>query len=104
MEDDGMSDLEHDAYVYTGQRIARNGHVLGHGQGMTLRDWFAGEAPEAPVWWMIEGCPQPPPGWSDGYGATKWSELTIDWRVNRIALWRWKYADAMIAARKGGEQ
>ena len=38
-----MSDLEQDAYVYPGQRIARNGHVLGHGQGITLRDWFAGQ-------------------------------------------------------------
>lgn len=71
---------------------------------MTLRDWFAGEAPEAPEWWMNEGCPQPPPGWSDGYGATKWEELTTEWRVNRIAIWRWKYADAMIATRKCGDE
>lgn len=39
-----MTDLEQDAYVYPGKRVAQNGMVLGHGQGMTLRDWFAGQA------------------------------------------------------------
>lgn len=39
-----MTDLEQDAYVYPGKRTAQNGMVLGHGQGMTLRDWFAGQA------------------------------------------------------------
>jgi hypothetical protein len=33
--------LEQDGYAYPGQRIAQNGTPLGHGQGMTLRDYFA---------------------------------------------------------------
>ena len=36
-----MAELENDAYAFPGQRIAKNGLNLGHGQGMTLRDWFA---------------------------------------------------------------
>ena len=36
--------LENDGYVYPGQRIAQNGIPLGHGQGLTKREWFAGQA------------------------------------------------------------
>lgn len=38
-----MSDLEQDDYVYPGKRFGKTGVVLGEGQGMTLRDWFAGQ-------------------------------------------------------------
>lgn len=34
--------LEQDDYVYPGTRFTKCGHVSGQGQGMTLRDWFAG--------------------------------------------------------------
>ena len=33
-----MTDLEHDNYVYPGNRYTRCGMVSGQGQGMTLRD------------------------------------------------------------------
>ena len=47
-----------------------------HG-GMTLRDWFAGQAPTMPFWF--------------GH------EFSSD--MDRFIAWRWAYADAMIAAR-----
>lgn len=33
-----------DAYAYPGPRFTENGIASGHGMGMTLRDWFAGQA------------------------------------------------------------
>ncbi|MCJ8336505.1 MAG: hypothetical protein MJH10_20115 [Epibacterium sp.] len=36
-------ETELDSYVYPGKRLTKNGHCSGHGQGMTLRDWFAGQ-------------------------------------------------------------
>lgn len=95
-----MTELEQDPYVYPGPRIAQNGMVLGRGQGMTLRDWFAGNAPDAPEWWMADLSPSPPPGWSEGDGSKKWDELTNAWHIKQIALWRFAYADAMLEARK----
>lgn len=68
--------------------------------GMSLRDWFAGQAPDMPNWWMSVGCPTPPPGWKEGDGPTLWDELRTKWNINRIALWRFAYADAMLEARK----
>ena len=79
-----MSDLEHDAYVYPGQRIARNGHVLGHGQGMTLRDWFAGQALAG----MMANC--------DTTGLNAWPAVYA-------AKYAFEVADAMFAARQGGD-
>ncbi len=36
--------LEFDSYVHPGKRVGRQGVDLGHGQGMSLRDYFAGQA------------------------------------------------------------
>ena len=36
--------LEFDNYVHPGKRVGRQGVQLGHGQGMSLRDYFAGQA------------------------------------------------------------
>ncbi len=68
--------------------------------GMSLRDWFAGQAPECPGWWMGDGCPTPPPGWKEGDGASAWEEACRRWNIQRLALWRFAYADAMMEARK----
>lgn len=38
------SKTEHDLYVHPGPRYASRGVRLGDGQGMALRDWFAGQA------------------------------------------------------------
>ena len=67
--------------------------------GMSLRDWYAGQAPEPPGWWMPDGCPTPPPGWSEGDDVNKTIALAEAWYLRRSVLWRWVYADAMIAAR-----
>ena len=89
-----MSDLEHDAYVYPGQRIARNGHVLGHGQGMTLRDWFAGQA-------LISDPGNNPNLPDDPANTSRWPDAKD--LAERRAKWAYHQADAMIAARKGGD-
>jgi hypothetical protein len=51
-------------------------------QGMTLRDYFAANAPEMPKWF---------------YETSFCS--SIDEKLSRLAQWRWAYADAMIAGR-----
>jgi hypothetical protein len=56
-----------------------------YSNGMTLRDYFAANAPEMPDQW-----------WSDtkaehGGGAGSWAEA--------MASWRYFYADAMLAER-----
>lgn len=71
--------------------------------GMTLRDYFAGQAPDMPGWWMSGDCPTPPPGWKEGDGPTAWDNAVQRWMTARVASWRYSFADAMIAAR-GGEQ
>lgn len=37
-------ELEQDGYVFPGQRLSKEGFPIGSGQGMTLRDWYAGQA------------------------------------------------------------
>jgi hypothetical protein len=39
-----MNVLEQDGYVYPGKRFTQTGLMSGVGQGMTLRDYFAGQA------------------------------------------------------------
>lgn len=39
-----MEKSERDIYVHPGRRISQSGVELGHGQGMSMRDWFAGQA------------------------------------------------------------
>lgn len=53
--------------------------------GMTLRDWFAGQAPEMPEQWWLDTKAQ--------YGGKVGSY------AEAIAAWRYFYADAMLAAR-----
>ena len=69
----------------------------GH-NGMSLRDWFAGQAPvtlfDAAVacgWSAIDAADMP----RDDYRATLWAVMT---------LMRYEYADAMLAARTNGGQ
>jgi hypothetical protein len=57
--------------------------------GMTLRDWFAGQALAGD---MVEG--------TDGF----WSSETSDKVLILRAKFLYRFADAMIEARKGGEQ
>lgn len=67
---------EHDEYVYPGKRFTKCGIQTGHGQGMTLRDWFAGRA---------------------------MTVLREDWQVspdNYCAQRAYEMADAMLEARK----
>lgn len=81
-----MDDLKHGGPAFPLQSIGPD-FAPGFG-GMTLRDWFAGQAPDMPDQW-----------WEDtkeehGGGAGSWAEA--------IASWRYFYADAMLAARAEG--
>ncbi len=44
-----MTDHERDTYVSPGERYAQNGTRIGHGQGLSVRDWFAGKAMAAMI-------------------------------------------------------
>lgn len=65
-------------------------------EGMTLRDWFAGQAPVT-ISDAAEVC-----GWSGEF------PINMNCDAERATLWvvmtmlRYDYADAMLAARKGG--
>lgn len=37
-------EVDKDDYVYPGKRFGQSGLCTGEGQGMSLRDWFAGQA------------------------------------------------------------
>lgn len=65
-------------------------------QGMSLRDWFAGQAPVT-MQDAALAC-----GWADlrdGSTCSDSNRATI-WAV--MSMLRYEYADAMLAARKGG--
>jgi hypothetical protein len=64
--------------------------------GMSLRDWFAGEAPEPPEWWFIQQTAEDRRinPHNDPHKTTPRSTLQL------IAEWKYLYADAMIAQRK----
>lgn len=88
--DDGWAaETAHDDYVYPGTRFAQNGFVTGHGMGLSLRDWFAGQ--------VISGLMANPNVHGilreSGHGATA---------GEAAALLSFGYADAMLAARKRG--
>ena len=74
-----MIDTEHDPYAFPGDRYSSRGHKTGHGQGMTMRDWCAGQA----LPWALSqlGCDTP-------YGFCHSPEILA-----------YAIADAMIAER-----
>ena len=65
--------------------------------GMTLRDWFAGQAPAAPDGFTIAS-----PECADWQDSDLSREAWSEWEVRRSVAWSWAYADAMLAARKTG--
>lgn len=78
-EQDGRQDLQNDNYAFPGARFSRSGAPAGHGMGMTLRDWFAGQA-------LAGICAN-----------TDWMPTDVE-SVTRDA---YAHADAMLAARSG---
>lgn len=87
-----------------GPAFPREAYVNPHGveirigsDGMTLRDWFAGQAPDVPNWWLemqrnIDR-QRNPLGEPHKPAPREYLQL--------LAEWRWAYADAMLAARGG---
>ena len=39
-----MTDIDNGGQAFPGPAFTRTGHPKGHDMGMTLRDWFAGQA------------------------------------------------------------
>lgn len=69
-----------------GPAFPRNSTVFGD-PGMSLHEWYAGNAPEAPD--AFEGSL---PSW-------KSAEPPLEWMARRQAEWAWAYADAMMVER-----
>ena len=82
-----------------------NGQVVFKGShGMTLRDWLAGQEKvdtnEEFEWALCEALAGPRPPGSYQSNPLEWFAWDNQWR----AAVRYARADAMLAARKGGDQ
>jgi len=89
------------AFPVAGERIGAT--------GMSLRDWFAGNAPVQPDDWTaprhllkIVARPSGISGADDAWWAYYEARAHND--LMHEVTWRWAYADAMLAARKGGSE
>jgi hypothetical protein len=77
-----------------------NGHAL-PGIGMTLRDWFAGQAPPMPQWFKSHY------EYINQRNVTPWqciyndyvAKSDVSYNLKMLTAWAYEYADAMIAAR-----
>ena len=87
-----MTDPERDNYVYPGNRYTRCGMVSGHGQGMSLRDALAMNAPV--TWADVHDAG----GWVNGVALSNRDERAAVFAV--MAVLRYEYADAMLEERK----
>ena len=88
---------ELDDYVHAGPRYSKSGYKIGHGQGMSMRDYFAGQADGLAddaddLYADIFNKDQKPP--KDDYLA--WAK----WFAKADATLRYIRADAMLEARK----
>lgn len=64
-----------------------NGNLFPGNRGLTMRDWFAANAPEVPEWFEWE---------RNSISPFMPSETTIQ----RMVRWKYEYADAMMAQRE----
>ena len=69
-------------------RPLQTGHMIGWANGLTVRDYFAAHCPAMPEQWFKDS-------------PRKKSDPLLHWGEAH-ATWSCFYADAMIAARKGG--
>ena len=77
----------------------------GFASGMTLRDYFAGQAPEVPEWfppneWTTEEAVNRPTRESPGWMTMEIVEH-VEPHIEHLVRWKFAYADAMLAARSG---
>lgn len=75
--------LEADGYAFPGTRYSQKGMPIGVGQGMTMRDWFAGQALQG----ILAG----------GFADT----VPHDDVGSDAAFFAYKYADDMLSIRNG---
>jgi len=69
--------LERDEYIHPGERFSNTGYSLGNGQGLSVRDYFAGQA--------LAGL---------------WADPDVQMTPEQAAKWCYDAADAMLAARE----
>ena len=74
--------------------------------GMTLREYFAAHAPQAPDQWLPrQPAPERPRDFNSPTRTEEWvayHQALSDWLLASLVEWRWTYADAMLAAREDG--
>lgn len=79
----------------------REGNKTNFNEGMDLRDWFAGHRPEIPENFMQISFPTP-----QNYKDKAEYHIAVNkyWKhqAYRYSEWSIMYADAMLAAREGG--
>lgn len=64
--------------------------------GMSLRDYFAAHAPDAPSWWNADYLID----WRNKHGE---SPVREGFNLAMLSAWRFAYADAMLEARNPRE-
>lgn len=64
--------------------------------GMSMRDWFAANAPEAPSW-FVHIPAEIRPSAEDKDALELWERNR---EIDRFYAWRWHYADNMLKARE----
>lgn len=81
--------------------------------GLSHRDYFAANAPDVPEWFPYSDYPKEPEYKINAYGSQVYNSkeewdlyknACTDWSIQRLAAWRYRYADAMIAARGGDHE
>ena len=98
--------------AFPGPSFTQGGHANGHAMGMTLRDWFAGQAPSVPEIISWDDLAGPRPAHPYPYSGpalthaqhmareTKNRREWIEWQARALAAWGLIYADAMLATRE----
>lgn len=100
-------------YTMEGELMDVSTHEVAYA-GMTLRDYFAGQAPDMPHGWSAVPFIGPAPaGTIYPYYGPKLDYAEMEalevaarrefllWEAKALAAWRYVFADAMIAAREG---
>lgn len=96
-------------YAFPGENYTESGFRNGMNLGMTLRDYYAGNAPEIPEWFGESPPVREYSALTRSGSKTpvidnkEWEIIIKKYWMKRLMDWRWSYADEMIKARKDGK-